>query len=196
MRNFANKFSCGIIRYIALLLIIVPQSGEVMFNKYPFSSQTRPDVPFRRGLFKYVVLQYLQEKPCHGYEIIQALSKRFHGFYIPSPGSIYPRLWKLENEGYVTYTQREGRKVYTIAEKGLRFLAENSELEKEINARLNDWENPENIDDIRKTMHEFARLGEMLSWEVRKMSPEKLRRVRDVLSRAHSDVESILEDLV
>jgi DNA-binding PadR family transcriptional regulator len=165
-----------------------------MFNKYSFSSQPRPEVPFRRGLFKYVVLQYLQEKPCHGYEIIRALSHRFNGFYIPSPGTVYPRLGRLEEQGFVTCLEQDGRKVYTITVEGRRFLAENAALEKEINERLSNWENPENIGEIRKTMREFARLGEMLSWEMRRLSPEKLKRIQAILSGAYQNTEATIQN--
>ena len=150
-------------------------------NKYVHTPQARPDVPFRRGLFKYVVLQYLQEKPSHGYEIIQALGRRFHGFYVPSPGTVYPRLGILESGGLVTGLEREGRKVYTITDEGKKFLVDHPELGREINERLSNWEKPENLENIEKTMREFARVGEMLSWEVRKMNAGKLDKVREVL---------------
>jgi DNA-binding PadR family transcriptional regulator len=163
-------------------------------NKYVYPPQPRPDVPFRRGLFKYVVLQYLQDKPSHGYEIIQALAKRFHGFYIPSPGTVYPRLGRLEAEGLVTGLEREGRKVYTITDEGKRFLAENPELGREINDRLSNWEKPENTEGIQKTMREFGRVGEMLSWEVRKMNTGKLDKVREVLVETYKQVEGIIQE--
>ena len=165
-----------------------------MFHKYSFSSNPRPDAPFRRGLFKYIVLQYLQDKPGHGYEIIQVLTQRFHGLYSPSPGTVYPRLNKLEIEGYIGGVDREGRKVYTITEKGSRFLTDNPDLEREVNERLNDWENPKNIDEIKKTMREFARLGEMLTWEIRNMDSEKLKRAQDELVRTREQLENILKD--
>jgi DNA-binding PadR family transcriptional regulator len=163
-------------------------------NKYAYSPQTRPDVPFRRGLFKYIVLQYLLEKPSHGYEIIQALSKRFHGFYVPSPGTVYPRLGILESGGLVTGSEREGRKVYTITDEGKRFLEENPELEREITERLSNWEKPENLEEIQKTMREFGRVGEMLSWEVRKMNAEKLKKVREVMVQTYKQVEGIIQE--
>ena len=54
----------------------------------------------------------------HGYEIIQALSDRFGGTYVPSAGTIYPRLAKLEAEGLVT-KESDGRKsVYAITDAG------------------------------------------------------------------------------
>jgi DNA-binding PadR family transcriptional regulator len=165
-----------------------------MFNKYSFASNPRPDAPFRRGLFKYIVLQYLLDKPSHGYEIIQDLTKRFHGLYAPSPGTVYPRLSKLEEGGYIAGADREGRKVYTITESGRQFLAENPELEREVNDRLNDWENPANIEEIKVTMREFAKLGEMLTWEVRKMDAGSLTRVQDELKLTRARLEGILQD--
>lgn len=165
-----------------------------MFNKYHLTSQPRPDVPFRRGLFKYIVLQYLQDKPSHGYELIQALASRFHGLYVPSPGTVYPRLGILEKQGYVTHQDQEGRKVYSITDEGRQFLADNLELEKEINDRLSNWENPDNIEDIKKTVRALARLSETLTWEIRKMDNTKLREVQEVLQTACDSIESILQD--
>jgi DNA-binding PadR family transcriptional regulator len=167
-----------------------------MFHKYSFPPNPKPDVPFRRGLFKFIVLQYLQDKPSHGYEIIQVLTQRFHGLYAPSPGTVYPRLNKLETEGYISGLEREGRKVYTITEKGSRFLSDNLELEREVNERLNDWENPKNVEEIKKTMREFARLGEMLTWEIRKMDSQKLKKAQEELIRTRDKLEKILKDEV
>lgn len=165
-----------------------------MFNKHPFSTRPRPEGPFRRGVFKYIILQYLRDGPSHGYEIIRALGERFHGLYMPSAGTIYPRLQMLEERGYVTAIERDGKKVYTITDEGRRFLAEHSELDQEINDRLNDWRNPQNTDAIRETMREFGRVAELLSWEARKMDSEKLGRVRAALSRAYADIEDTLKD--
>lgn len=165
-----------------------------MFNRHSFSTRQQPEGPFRRGVFRYIILQYLKDRPSHGYEIIRALEERFHGLYVPSAGTIYPRLQMLEERGYVTSVERDGRKVYTITDEGRRFLDEHSELEQEINDRLNDWKNPQNTEAIRKTMREFGRLAELLSWEARKMDSEKLGRVREILSRAYEDIGDILKD--
>lgn len=66
----------------------------------------------------------------HGYELIQALSDRFGGTYVPSAGTIYPRLGKLEEDGLVT-KESDGRKtVYAITDAGRGELAERgSELD-------------------------------------------------------------------
>ncbi len=164
-----------------------------MFTGYRFFVRPRPEGPFRRGIFKYIILQYLKDKPCYGYEIIRALEERLQGLYVPSAGTVYPRLQMLEERGYVTSVERDTKKVYTITDEGLRYLSEHSELEQEIKDHLDEWVNPENTDDRRKTMFEFGRLAEMLRSEARRMDSEKLKRAREALSRAYQDIENILK---
>lgn len=73
---------------------------------------------FGHGHLRLYLLYVLDERPMHGYEIIQALSDRFGGTYVPSAGTIYPRLAKLESEGLVT-KETDGRKtVYAITDAG------------------------------------------------------------------------------
>src|SRR5215831_18041163 len=79
---------------------------------------------FGRGDLKYVILELLKEQPRHGYDIIRALEERARGMYRPSPGSVYPTLQMLEDLGYVTSTQQEGKKVYSITDEGRRYLTE------------------------------------------------------------------------
>lgn len=73
---------------------------------------------FAHGNLRLYLLALLEERPRHGYELIQALSARFGGTYSPSAGTIYPRLAKLEEEGLVT-KRTDGRKsVYEITDAG------------------------------------------------------------------------------
>jgi len=75
---------------------------------------------FGHGHLRLYLLHVLSERPMHGYEIIQALKDRFGGTYVPSAGTIYPRLAKLEAEGLVT-KQSDGRKtVYALTDAGRR----------------------------------------------------------------------------
>nr|WP_246312913.1 PadR family transcriptional regulator [Leifsonia shinshuensis] len=69
------------------------------------------------------MLSLLAEEPRHGYELIQALSDRFGGTYVPSAGTIYPRLAKLEEEGLVTKTTDGRKTVYAITDAGRAELA-------------------------------------------------------------------------
>jgi DNA-binding PadR family transcriptional regulator len=73
---------------------------------------------FAHGHLRLYLLSLLAVQPMHGYDLIQALSDRFGGTYVPSAGTIYPRLAKLEEDGLVT-KQAEGRKtVYAITDAG------------------------------------------------------------------------------
>lgn len=73
---------------------------------------------FAHGHLRLYLLSLLAERPMHGYELIQALSERFGGTYVPSAGTIYPRLSKLQEDGLVS-KESEGRKtVYSITDSG------------------------------------------------------------------------------
>ena len=72
----------------------------------------------RRGDIRTAVLAVLDEQPRHGYEVIQALEDKTGGAWRPSPGSVYPTLQLLEDEGLARSSEREGKKVYELTEEG------------------------------------------------------------------------------
>src|SRR5918998_2066865 len=115
--------------------------GERGWEWPPFGSGGRPwgrgrsERLFDRGDLKFIILDLLREQPRHGYDIIRALEERFHGMYSPSPGTVYPTLQLLEDQGYVTSSQQDGKKVYTVTEAGRAFLAERQETLDAIRAR-------------------------------------------------------------
>src|SRR6476620_2557416 len=74
----------------------------------------------RRGDMKFLLLEVLKEGPRHGYDIISELERQ--SGYRPSPGSVYPTLTMLEEGGYLTSEQVEGKKVYTITASGRQLL--------------------------------------------------------------------------
>jgi DNA-binding PadR family transcriptional regulator len=76
-----------------------------------------------RGDMSPLVLHVLLEKPMHGYEIIRKLEEDSHGFWRPSPGSIYPTLQLLEEQDLVVSKEESGKKVYSLTDEG-RKLAE------------------------------------------------------------------------
>lgn len=73
-----------------------------------------------RGSVKYDVLAILTEGPRHGYEIMLAIEER-RGFR-PSPGSIYPALQMLDDGDFVSSSEVDGKRVYTITDKGAELL--------------------------------------------------------------------------
>ena len=77
----------------------------------------------RRGDVRGAILALLAERPMHGYEILQELAERTQGVWRPSPGSVYPALQLLEDQGLVTSSSAEGRRQYTLTDEGRAELA-------------------------------------------------------------------------
>jgi Transcriptional regulator PadR-like family len=80
----------------------------------------------------------------HGYQIIQELAERSEGAWTPSPGSIYPALQLLQDEGLVTAAEAEGKRVFTLTEAGRTEAASRGDgpLPWEAAARAGEGENP------------------------------------------------------
>jgi DNA-binding PadR family transcriptional regulator len=77
----------------------------------------------RRGDVRTGVLRLLAETPMHGYQIIQELSARSDGAWTPSPGSVYPTLQLLADEGLVTSEEAAGKKVFSLTAAGTAAVA-------------------------------------------------------------------------
>jgi DNA-binding PadR family transcriptional regulator len=73
---------------------------------------------FAHGQLRLYLLSLLESGPKHGYELITALSDRFGGTYRPSPGTVYPRLARLEEEGLVQRVDEERKSTYALTEAG------------------------------------------------------------------------------
>jgi DNA-binding PadR family transcriptional regulator len=124
---------------------------------------------FRHGRLRLYLLRLLDEEPRHGYEVIRLLRDRFMGVYAPSPGTIYPRLARLEEEGLVTHDEENGRKVYRITEAGREELRsrgdELNELEEELSASVSDI-----VREVREDVRDTVRsLREELTRAAREM---------------------------
>src|SRR3954452_5330309 len=72
----------------------------------------------RRGDIRTAGLAVLDEQPRHGYEVIQALEDKTGGAWRPSPGSVYPTLQLLEDEGLARSSEREGKRDYEPTQEG------------------------------------------------------------------------------
>jgi DNA-binding PadR family transcriptional regulator len=145
---------------------------------------------FRHGSLRLYLLRLLDEEPRHGYEVIRLLRDRFMGVYSPSPGTIYPRLARLEEEGLVTHDEVDGRKVYRITEAGREELRSRSdeldELEEELSASVSDIVR-EVREDVRQTVRS---LREELTWaarESRRMGRDAGADVREQARQAREE---------
>jgi len=145
---------------------------------------------FRHGSLRLYLLRLLDEEPRHGYEVIRLLRDRFMGVYSPSPGTIYPRLARLEEEGLVTHDEVDGRKVYRITEAGREELRSRSdeldELEEELSASVSDIVR-EVREDVRQTVRS---LREELTWaarESRRVGRDMAADVREQARQARDE---------
>ncbi len=122
---------------------------------------------FRHGGLRLYLLKLLDEAPRHGYDVIRLLQDRFLGVYSPSPGTIYPRLARLEEEGLVTHEVLDGKKVYRITDAGReelnRRLDDLADLEDELSASVRDIAR-ELTRDVRETVRS---LRDEFTWAVR-----------------------------
>ena len=80
---------------------------------------------FERGDLKFAILGLIEEKPMHGYEVMQALEAQSAGCYKASPGSVYPTLQLLEDQGLLSSRDHGGKKIYSITDEGRAYLDEN-----------------------------------------------------------------------
>ena len=81
----------------------------------------------RRGDVRSAILALLDDRPMHGYEIIQELDERTGGRWRPSAGSIYPTLQLLEDEELVTAEEADGKRVYSLTDSGREAAPERTE---------------------------------------------------------------------
>lgn len=150
---------------------------------------------FERGGLKYLILDLLAERPRHGYDIIRDLGDRFGGFYLPSPGAVYPVLQALQAAGFIALRRENGRKVYALTEAGRTFLEEHRDevgaVRERVQALCAAVTGPELLPALRR-LRDIARY---LVWQnfKKNLGPEKLPEVEAVLAEADRQIRSIVE---
>ena len=103
-----------------------------MFGGPPFGPWWGAGRPWRgpkarRGDVRAAILAVLAEQPMNGYQIIQEIATRSGGVWKPSPGSIYPTLQQLEDEGLVRVEADGGRRAYTLTDEGRTYVTEHAD---------------------------------------------------------------------
>ena len=148
---------------------------------------------FDRGDLKYMILELLRERPMHGYEVMRALEETSHGAYTASPGSVYPALQSLEDDGYVLCEEKDGRKVYTITESGLEFLANNRDRVEEILRRIREFARHFSGVPMADVTKSFARLAHASFEQTLKRvgDEDSLDKVREILEQAAREIENV-----
>jgi DNA-binding PadR family transcriptional regulator len=98
--------------------------GDVFFFGPPFGRHAAHlGMKARRGDVRTAVLLLLAEEPRNGYQLMQEMEERSEGVWRPSPGSVYPTLQQLEDEGLISSAERDGRRVFELPDEGRATLA-------------------------------------------------------------------------
>ena len=153
-----------------------------------------------------LVLGLLAEKPCYGYEIIKALEERSKGFYIPSPGMVYPALTYLEEIGYATVEADGSRKLHRITASGQELLDGNRSRAEELFTQFvrvgermdrvrhaQETEQDISADQERrgsKDLHRARKELKLALLDKWNSSPEEHQRIAKILTRATAEILS------
>ena len=158
-----------------------------------------------KGFIRYHVLESLSEKPMSGSEIMDEIEKRTNGRWKPSPGSVYPLLAWLQDNGYLKElpTDQSGLKRYELTQNGKKLLKEQRKIKMEFRKDAKFFAPPflgalwfrippEKTAGVRESMHRamsaFFELGASLE---KKFSKEALDQARKVLDDTANRLEEI-----
>jgi len=143
----------------------------------------------RRGDVRTALLIGLLVAPRHGYELIQLLETKTGGRWRPSPGSVYPSLQQLADEGLVTSTEVDSKRTYEITAEG-RALAE-----ERIAAAGYPWEAMDegrgDQGGLRTAVKELAVAAKLVGMNG---SPEMIERASVILVKARKDLYGLLAE--
>jgi DNA-binding PadR family transcriptional regulator len=144
----------------------------------------------RRGDIRTAALLLLAEEPRNGYQIMQEVEQRSDGVWRPSPGSVYPALQQLEDEGLIRSAESDGRKLFELTDEGQSYIKERG------SDKPAPWE--QMSEDVPDEAHQLGRLmREVASAFMQVMhtgSKAQLGQAREVLSTARRDLYRILAD--
>ena len=144
----------------------------------------------RRGDIRTAALLLLNEEPRNGYQIMQEVEERSDGVWRPSPGSTYPALQQLEDEGLIRAQELDGRKLFQLTDAGREYVKERGE---EVPAP---WEQMSG--DVSDQAHELGRLirevASAFSQVVKTGSEAQMGEARKVLTTTRKDLYRILAD--
>ncbi len=149
-----------------------------------------------RGLLRYLVLDALRDAPKHGYEVIKSIEERTHGLYVPSPGTVYPTLQLLEDQGLVAAEHQDDRRVYRLSETGRTELSAHADTVRAFWARFPDGESAagrHEVSFLRDELHDLARtVHGGLHDALRGGDTARVRLVRLAIERCKNEIRQII----
>jgi DNA-binding PadR family transcriptional regulator len=155
----------------------------------PFGRGRGPWARARRGDVRTAILLVIADEPMHGYQIMQRLEERSGGAWRPSPGSVYPTLQLLEDQGLVKGEEAEGRRVFALTDAG------REEAEK-LKERMGEapWAEGSDVDPRFALRQEFASLGGAFKQVAMVGSPDDVQKALEILREARRRIYALLAD--
>ena len=143
----------------------------------------------RRGDGRAAQLAQVAEEPRNGYQLMQEIERRSDGVWRPSPGSVYPALQQLEDEGLVRSDESEGRKLFHLTDAGREAAAAAT-------AGGAPWEAAsESVGDDTWELFNVARQVGMAIFQIAQVgTAEQLAAAREVLTNARRSLYGILAE--
>jgi DNA-binding PadR family transcriptional regulator len=140
----------------------------------------------KRGDVRAAILKLLAERPMHGYEMIQEIADRTENLWRPSPGSVYPTLQLLVDEGLIAATESEGsKKLFELTDDG-RTAAE--KIETPPWEEITDGEEPGHVN-LRSAV---TQLMGAVAQSAHAATEEQQKRIVDIVNNARREIYGIL----
>ena len=144
-----------------------------------------------RGDARLAILALLEEGPRHGYQLIQDIRERSDGAWNPSPGSIYPALSALQDEGLIDDEKVDGKRVFSLTEAGSVYVVERAEDLRRVFADNAASPEREDVADLRELIWGVG--GAALT-VIGSGTPEQRDQAREILNRTRRDLYRILAE--
>lgn len=142
-----------------------------------------------KGNVRTAILALLWEGPRHGYQLMQDIAERSHDQWRPSPGSVYPVLSSLADEGLVDDEKIEGRRVFSLTEAGRAYVADRGD---EIAAVFEGFQPESEQDaDVRQLMMGVASAAVQV---MTSGDPAQVERGRAILARTRRELFAVLAE--
>lgn len=140
----------------------------------------------RRGDVRSAILVLLADRPMHGYEMIQEIVERSQGAWKPSPGSVYPTLQLLDDEGLIVSAESDGKKkLFELTEEGRSAAAK---------IATPPWDEiAEGVDPAEQNLRNAAgQLFGAVAQSAHAAGSEQQQRIIDILNGARREIYQIL----
>lgn len=143
----------------------------------------------RRGAVRAAILVLLGEEPRNGYALMQEIEKRSEGTWRPSPGSIYPALAMMEDEGLIRSVGTEDQRGYELTDNGRKALEERGDA-------AAPWEPATEAvgDEVLELAHTMRQVGMAVGQLGQVGTPEQVKQAKEILIATRRSLYGLLAE--